>query len=113
MKQHIIDAQGEIFGRLATRIAIILLGKHKKDYAPNLDMADDVIVKNVDKLKFTGKKLDNKIYYRFTGYPGGIRKKKMRDIFETSPDKLLKDAVYHMLPDNRLKKPRIKHLKFE
>jgi len=110
---HIIDATGKVLGRLASQIAILLMGKHKKDYDPSKDMGDFVIVKNVDKIKLTGKKLEKEVYYRHSGYIGGLKKIPIRRIFQKKPDFLLKKAVYGMLPKNKLRKKVIKRLKFE
>jgi len=110
---HIIDATGKVLGRLASQIAILLMGKHKKDYDPSKDMGDFVIVKNVDKIKLSGKKLEKEIYYRHSGYIGGLKEIPIKKIFAKKPEFLLKKAVYGMLPKNRLRKKMIKRLKFE
>jgi large subunit ribosomal protein L13 len=112
-KIHIIDATGKVLGRLATQIAILLMGKHKPNYDPSKDMGDVVIVKNVDKIKLTGKKLEKEIYYRHSGYIGGLKEIPIKRIFEKNPEFLLKKAVYGMLPKNKLRKRMIKRLKFE
>ena len=112
-KTHVIDATGQVLGRLAARIAVLLTGKHKSGYLPHLDMGDVVIVRNVDKIKVTGKKLKQKIYYRHTGYLGNMREIPMWIIKEKRPHELLRRAVWGMLPKNRLRKRRIKRLKFE
>jgi len=104
---HKIDATDKVLGRLASRIAILLRGKHKPNFKPNLDKGDNVVVENIDKIKITGKKWDNKLYYRHTGYPGGLRSKKMR---EFSKPELLRKAVYNMLPKNKLRKGMMKRL---
>jgi len=98
---------------LASQIAILLMGKHKKDYDPSKDMGDFVIVKNVDKIKLTGKKIEKGIYYRHSGYIGGLKEIPIKRIFEKNPAFLLKKAVYGMLPKNKLRKRMIKRLKFE
>jgi large subunit ribosomal protein L13 len=110
---HIIDAKGKVLGRLASQIAILLMGKHKPNYDPSKDMGDVVIVKNVDKMKLTGKKLEKEIYYRHSGYIGGLKEIPIKRIFEEKPEFLLKKAVYGMLPKNKLRKRMIKRLKFE
>lgn len=107
---HHIDAQGKIAGRLASRIAFLLQGKHKADYQANIDSGDVVVVSNVAHMKFSGRKLDKKMYYHFSGYPGGIKQHKLSDLMKSNPDKVLRDMVLHMLPDNRLRKNRIKRL---
>jgi large subunit ribosomal protein L13 len=110
---HIIDAKGKVLGRLASQIAILLMGKQKPNYDPSKDMGDVVIVKNVDKMKLTGKKLEKEIYYRHSGYIGGLKEIPIKRIFEEKPEFLLKKAVYGMLPKNKLRKRMIKRLKFE
>ena len=102
-----IDATNKVLGRLASQIAILLRGKDKPDFVPYLDKGDKVMVTNVDKIKITGKKLDNKIYYRHSGYPGGLKEKLMRE-FPLS--ELLRKAVYNMLPKNRLRKGMMEKL---
>lgn len=109
---HTIDATDQSVGRLASKIATLLIGKHKTEYAPHVDIGDIVIVKNVDKLKFTGQKLKQKIYYHHTGYPGALKKKKLQEVFEYDPSSVLRRAVYNMLPKNKLRKPRSKRLQF-
>lgn len=110
---HIIDASGKILGRLASQIATLLQGKHKPDYDPSKDSGDFVVVKNVDKLKITGKKMENKKYYRHSKYLGGLKEVTLAKIFEKDPPQVLKKAIYGMLPKNRLRKRMIKRLKFE
>jgi large subunit ribosomal protein L13 len=110
---HTIDANGKVLGRLASQIAILLMGKHKPNYDPSKDMGDVVIVKNIDKIKITGKKLEKEIYYRHSGYLGGLKEIPIKRIFEKNPSILLKKAVYGMLPKNKLRKKMIKRLKFE
>jgi large subunit ribosomal protein L13 len=110
---HTIDATGKILGRLATQISILLRGKHKKNFQPNKDMGDFVIVKNVDKIKFTGKKLENKKYYFHSGYLGGLKEIPLGKIFSKNPAKVLKMAVQRMMPKNKLTRQQIKRLKFE
>ena len=112
-KSHIIDATDKIAGRLASRIAFLLQGKHKASYQAHLDEGDIVIVQNVGQMKFSGKKLEQKIYYRHTGYPGGIRTAKLSDRVQKNPRQLLMDMIWNMLPDNKLRNPRIKRLRFE
>lgn len=111
-KIHNIDATDRILGRLATEIAVLLRGKHKVDFQPNQDRGDIVEVSNVDKLKFTGAKIDQKRYYRHSGYPGGLKEEKLSDLIKTNPERVLHNAVIHMLPDNRLRAEMIKRLRF-
>jgi len=108
-----IDANGKAPGRLACEIATLLSGKRKVGYRPNIDGGDFVTVKNADKLKFTGKKLAQKKYYHYSGYPGGLKTKKMSEIFSINPADILHRAVYQMLPKNKLRREMIKRLKFE
>ncbi len=109
-KTHTIDATDKILGRLATRISLILTGKRKTNYSPNMDVGDGVIANNVSKMKFTGRKFEQKIYYRHSGYPGGLKERKMKDVFARNPSELLKKAVYNMLPKNKLRSGRMKRL---
>ncbi len=109
-KLHKIDAEGKTVGRLSTQIALILRGKNKPDYTPNLDMGDIVEVKNTDKLKFSGKKLEQKKYFRYSGYPGGLKTSLMRDVFAKNPGEVLKRSVREMLPANRLRTKMLKRL---
>ncbi len=110
---HTIDAEGKVLGRLATQIAGLLRGKQRPDFAPNKDIADVVVIKNVDKIKITGKKYTDKIYYRHTGYLGGLKETTYKKVFEKNPSEVLKRAVYGMLPKNKLRDKQIKRLKFE
>ena len=110
---HTVDATAKILGRLATEIAVLLRGKHKPDFVPYKDMGDFVVVKNVDKIKFTGRKMEQKKYYRHSGYPGGLKEIPLKKIFDRSPSEVLKKAVWGMLPKNRLRKEQIKRLKYD
>jgi large subunit ribosomal protein L13 len=112
-KTHIIDAKNKILGRLATEIAILLRGKHKPNFAPQKDIGDFVIVKNVDKIKVTGKKAEQKIYYRHSGYLGGLKKIPFKKLFAERPAEVLRKAVWGMLPKNKLRAKQIKRLKIE
>ena len=110
-KWYVVDAEGKTFGRLASRVAHILRGKHKPEFTPHADMGDYVIVVNADKLVFTGNKLDQKVYYRHTGYPGGLKETTYRTLMETRPEFALEHAVKGMLPKNSLGRQMIKKLK--
>ena len=110
-KIHQIDATGKAVGRLASGIAIILRGKNKPTFQPHLDEGDFVEVVNCDKMKFTGKKLEQKEYIRHTNHPGGLRRKKMKEVFKKNPGEVLKRAVMGMLAKNKLQEPMIKRLK--
>lgn len=111
-KTHTINAQGKSVGRVATQIAKLLQGKHKPSYLPNQDRGDFVKVKNVEKMEFTGKKLEQKKYFQHSGYPG-IKEKPMKEVFEENPDKVLFRAVAGMIPKNKLHKQRMQRIKFE
>jgi len=108
---HTIDAAGQSLGRLASKIAIFLRGKHKPDFLPHKDVGDFVLVKNVEKIRISGKKLENKVYYRHSGYLGGLKKTPLKKIFKTNPSQVLKKAVFGMLPTNKLRARQIKRLK--
>src|SRR4030065_58450 len=99
---YVVDAQGQTLGRLATRIATVLKGKHKPLYSPSMDTGDYVVVINAEKIVATGHKLDEKMYYRHTGYPGGLRQINLRDQLEKHPERVISAAVRGMLPHNRL-----------
>jgi large subunit ribosomal protein L13 len=105
------DASKFTLGRLATRVATVLRGKHKVSFTPHMDVGDFVVVKNAAKVKFTGRKLDQKKYHRFSGYPGGVRTKTLSDRMKTEPEKVIRDAVYNMVDANRLRKDILRRLK--
>lgn len=111
-KTHIIDAEDKALGRLASRIAVLLRGKQKPNFRYNKDVGDVVIVKNIDKIKITGKKMKQKKYYRHSEYPGGLKEAPLEKIFDKNPAKVLRKAVYGMLPKNRMRAKQIKRLKF-
>ncbi|MFB0533454.1 MAG: 50S ribosomal protein L13 [Anaerolineae bacterium] len=108
---YVVDAQGKTLGRLASEIAKILLGKNKPVYVPHLDCGDYVIVVNAEKVRVTGKKLDQKFYYRHSGYPGGLKSINLRGQLQKHPTRVLEAAVRGMLPKNRLGRAMIKKLK--
>ncbi len=110
-KWYLIDARNRILGRMATRIARILMGKDKPQYSPNVDCGDFVVVLNADKFRVTGKKMTNKIYYHHSFYPGGLKKINLKLLLEKNPKKVLYHAVRGMLPVNRLRAKRLKRLK--
>ncbi len=105
-----IDASGEVLGRLSSRIAILLLGKHKIDWQPNNDCGDYVRVTNASKIRLTGKKMEQKEYKSFSGYPGGMKTRMAKDVFLRDPAWMIKRAVMMMLPKNKLQVARIKRL---
>ena len=110
-KWYVVDAEGKTLGRLATEIAKILRGKHKPIYTPHVDTGDYVIVINADKVRVTGKRLDQKIYYRHSGYIGGLKAVPLRRMLETHPERVIEHAVKGMLPKNRLGRKMYKKLK--
>jgi len=101
-KWHVIDASGKTLGRVATEAAVLLKGKHKPIYSPNLDVGDYVIVVNAAKVEVTGKKLAQKMYYRHSNYPGGFKSVSLGKLLETHPTRAIEHAVKGMLPHNRL-----------
>ena len=107
----LIDANGQNLGRLATQIANILLGKNKPTYTPGVDTGDYVIVVNAERITVTGNKLEDKIYYRHTGYPGGLKQIKLKDQLVQHPERVIRQAVWGMLPHHRLGRKLIKKLK--
>ncbi len=108
---HELDATKLSLGRLAALAAKFLIGKHKPSYTPHLDNGDFVVVVNVDKLKTTGRKMLQKEYFHYSGYPGGLKRRKMGDVFAKNPEKIIWKAVYGMLATNRLRMGRLKRLK--
>ena len=108
---YVVDADGQTLGRLATRIADTLRGKGKPEYTPHIDSGDFVVVVNAEKIVVTGKKLDEKMYYRHSGYPGGLRARSLRDQLDRRPTEVLRAAVKGMLPRNRLARRQITKLK--
>jgi large subunit ribosomal protein L13 len=106
-----VDAEGQTLGRLASRIATILRGKHKPQFSPAVDVGDFVVVVNAEKIRVTGRKLEQKIYYRHSGYPGGLREIRLDDQLQRHPTRVLEAAVRGMLPRNRLGRKMFKKLK--
>lgn len=107
----VVDAKGLTLGRLAAKIAPILMGKTKPSYAPNVDMGDFVIVVNADHIHVTGKKLDEKMYYRHSGYPGGLYTRSLREMLDKFPDRVIQAAVKGMLPRSSMGRKMLKKLK--
>ena len=99
---YIVDAEGKTLGRLASRIAHILRGKHKPTYAPHMDMGDHIVVINASKVHVTGRKAEQKVYYRHTGHPGGLKTTPYERVLAEHPDRIIKKAVWGMLPNNAL-----------
>ncbi|HEV8268144.1 MAG TPA: 50S ribosomal protein L13, partial [Thermoanaerobaculia bacterium] len=107
----VLDADGKVLGRLATAVARHLMGKTKPIYTPFLDTGDFVVVVNAEKIALTGQKMENKVYHRHTGYPGGLRSIEASKLRDTKPEKLIEEAVKGMLPKTKLGKKMIKKLK--
>ncbi|MBI4479710.1 MAG: 50S ribosomal protein L13 [Acidobacteria bacterium] len=103
-KWFVVDAGGQVLGRVATRVATLLRGKYRVEFAPFVDFGDHVIVLNAAKIRWTGKKLDQKLYRHYTGYPGGLKEMSARKLSETKPDRVIREAVLGMLPKNKLRK---------
>ena len=108
---YVVDAEGETLGRLASRIAPILKGKHKPVYTPHMDCGDYVIIVNAEKVRVTGRKMDQKLYYRHSGYPGGLRSISLKDQLAKHPERVLQAAIRGMLPKNKLGRRMLKKLK--
>ena len=108
---RLVDAEGKTLGRLASRIAAILKGKHKPIYTPHVDVGDYVIVINADKIHVTGRKMLQKMYHRHSGYPGGLKSTNLRDLLQRHPTRAVEYAVKGMLPKNRLGRRMFKKLK--
>jgi large subunit ribosomal protein L13 len=110
-KWWLVDAQGQTLGRFSSKIAQILRGKHKVDFTPNMDMGDFVIVINAEKVKLTGTKENDKVYFRHTGYPGGVKETKYSEMLQKFPERIVENAVKGMLPHNRLGRKILLNLK--
>lgn len=108
---HLIDAQGQVLGRLSTQIATKLIGKHKPYFVSHLDCGDYVVVINAGKIRVTGNKLNQKIYYRHTNYPGGLKQQKLKNLLDQNPLKVIENSVKGMLPKNKLRDRRMRRLK--
>jgi large subunit ribosomal protein L13 len=107
----VVDADGKVLGRLASRVAAVLRGKHKATFTPSVDTGDFVIIVNARRVRLTGKKADDKIYYRHSNYPGGLRATKARDALSQKPESVIRLAVERMLPKNVLGRQMIRKLK--
>lgn len=108
---YVVDASDQVLGRLASQVAMRLRGKHKPVFTPHMDTGDFIIVVNAEKVKLTGRKLDQKMYWRHSGYPGGIRGTTARRLLEQKPEEVVRQAVRGMLPKNRLGRKLLKKLK--
>ena len=107
----LVDANDQNLGRLATRIAEVLIGKHKAIYTPGVDVGDFVVVVNAERVQVTGNKLEDKMYYRHTGYPGGIKEMNLKDMLTRYPERVLRAAVWGMVPHNKYGRALMKKLK--
>ena len=110
-KWWLVDAQGQTLGRFSSKIAQILRGKHKVDFTPHMDMGDFVIVINAEKVKLSGKKESDKVYFRHTGYPGGVKETKYSEMIQKFPERIIENAIKGMLPHNRLGRKTLLNLK--
>lgn len=110
-KWILVDANDQTLGRLTTQIACYLLGKHKPSFTPGVEMGDFVVVVNADKLRIAAKQLDTKMYYRHSNYPGGLKSTVMREMMRTKPEKVIRKAVWGMLPHNKFGRHIIRRLK--
>lgn len=108
---HLVDAKGKVLGRLATDIATKLIGKNKKEYTPHIDGGDYVVVINAAEIEVTGSKETDKIYYRHSGYPGGLKQRSLEELRAQFPERIIENAVRNMLPKNKLQGPRMTRLK--
>lgn len=110
-KWWLVDAEDKVLGRLATEVAVLLRGKRKPQFVDFLDSGDFVIVVNAEKIKLTGRKIEQKKYYTHSGYPGGIKEKTMKELMENKPEEIIKKAVWGMIPKNKLGREVFKKLK--
>jgi len=110
-KWYVVDADGKVLGRMAARIATILTGKHKPIYTAHVDTGDFVIVTNASKVRLTGAKAETKRYWRYSGYPGGLHSRSFEEVLKTKPERIIREAVYGMLPKNKLAQVRMRKLK--
>lgn len=108
---HLVDASGQVLGRLATRVARLLTGKHKVRFTPSVDCGDHVVIINANKVRLTGRKLDQKVYYHHSGYPGGLKAVTARQRMEQNPAEMVRDAILGMVPKNKLHARRAKKLR--
>lgn len=107
-----LDAANQSLGRLATKIAVILRGKNLASYTPNVMPQSEVIVKNISKIKFTGAKLQKKVFYHYSGFHGGLKERKLSELWAAKPQYVIRQSVYRMLPKNKMRDKIIKNLKF-
>lgn len=110
-KWWVVDADGAVLGRLATKVARVLIGKDKPQFTPYLDCGDHVVVINAERVRLTGNKLAQKMYYRHSGFPGGLKETPAKRLFEKNPEKMVREAILGMLPKNKLRAHRAKKLR--
>lgn len=108
---YVVDADGKTLGRLASQIAHVLRGKHKPTYSPHMDVGDHIVVINAEKIRVTGRKAEQKVYYRHTGHPGGLRTTTYEDMMDKHPDRILRTAIKGMMPNNVLGRQMFKKLR--
>ncbi len=108
---HLVDVKDKVLGRIATQIASLLKGKHKRNFTPHIDMGDGVVCINVDKIRVTGKKMEQKYYKRYSGYPSGLREEQLEHLLNRKPTDVIRHAVKGMLPKNKLGRCMLKRLK--
>ena len=108
---YVVDADGKTLGRLASQIAHVLRGKHKPTYSPHMDLGDHIVVINAEKIRVTGRKAEQKVYYRHTGYPGGLRTTTYEDMLNKHPERILRTAIKGMMPNNILGRQMFKKLR--
>ena len=110
-KWYVVDAAGQVLGRLATRVARVLIGKDKPNFTPHIDCDDHVVVINADKIRFTGNKLEQKVYRHHSGYPGGLKEIPARRLKQQRPEAVVREAILGMLPKNKLRAHRARKLR--
>jgi large subunit ribosomal protein L13 len=108
---HVVDAGGQVLGRVATRVARLLIGKDKPSYTPHLDCGDHVVVINAERIRLTGNKIDQKVYRTHSGYPGGLKEVSIRALMQRRPEEVIREAVLGMLPKNKLRARRARKLR--
>ena len=108
---HLVDANDKVVGRLAVEIARILIGKHRPEYTPHIDTGEFVVVVNAEKVRFTGNKMNTKVYQWFTGYPGGRKLRSVKEMLVKRPEQVLKEAIRRMMPKNKLARHQLTKLK--
>lgn len=107
---HLIDAKDEVLGRLSTKVAKLLTGKDKPNFSMHINIGDKIVIINAEKIKVTGNKLADKMYYRHSGFPGGFREETLGDLLGRAPEEVIRNAVWGMLPNNKLRKHRMTNL---